>query len=113
MAEYSNILSIKYPDNQWSITGNEYDSLNWMTDNKDKKPSKAELDKLSDEVDAEIAWITIKKNRNKLLAESDWTQISDVPKKTQKKWKEYRQSLRDIPQFFEDPDFVVFPEKPE
>ena len=36
--------------------------------------------------------------RNRLLAESDWTQFNDSPLSDSKKteWKTYRQSLRDI-----------------
>ena len=39
-------------------------------------------------------------DRDKLLAESDWTVMPDSPLSTSKQneWKTYRQSLRDIPQ---------------
>jgi len=50
--------------------------------------------------------------RDRLLAESDWTQVSDAP--TDKlAWASYRQSLRDIPQQKGFPDNVIWPEKPE
>lgn len=35
--------------------------------------------------------------RNKLLAESDWTQQPDIPEETRTKWQSYRQALRDLP----------------
>ena len=37
--------------------------------------------------------------RNKLLSESDWTQLPDSPLSTEKKaeWATYRQALRDMP----------------
>ena len=35
--------------------------------------------------------------RNKLLAESDWTQQQDIPEETRTKWQSYRQALRDLP----------------
>jgi hypothetical protein len=39
-----------------------------------------------------------REKRNKLLIESDWTTLSDVPLSDEKKneWKKYRQQLRDI-----------------
>jgi len=41
----------------------------------------------------------IRKTRNQLLLESDWTQASDSPLTDSKKteWATYRQSLRDVP----------------
>jgi hypothetical protein len=113
MATYSQILSIKYPGNSWRITGDDYDTLIWNEKNKDDKPTKKELDSFIEEVDVELAWEAIRLERNRLLQETDWTQLADTPKAIQKKWKSYREELRAIPQFFDDPDFVVFPDKPE
>ena len=45
-------------------------------------------------------WNEVRMERDKLLAESDWTVMPDSPLSTSKQneWKTYRQSLRDIPQ---------------
>lgn len=42
----------------------------------------------------------IREYRNRLLVESDWTQLPDAPLKEEerKAWKDYRQALRDLPQ---------------
>lgn len=42
----------------------------------------------------------MRKERNQLLLESDWTQLADSPLSTEDKesWSTYRQSLRDMPQ---------------
>lgn len=47
----------------------------------------------------EISIFEIKKQRNKLLAQSDWTQVPDSPLSAEKKqqWAAYRQALRDLP----------------
>lgn len=39
-----------------------------------------------------------KQHRNQLLAQSDWTQLADVPLSAEKRqqWETYRQALRDI-----------------
>ena len=61
------------------------------------------------------AWRKIRKERNQLLKDSDYIMVSDVPITTEKKeeWETYRQSLRDIPQDYDSPDEVVYPDKPE
>ena len=61
------------------------------------------------------AWRKIRKERNKLLKDSDYIMVSDAPITTEKKeeWTTYRQSLRDIPQTFSNPDDVTYSDKPE
>jgi hypothetical protein len=62
-----------------------------------------------------VRWMVIRAERNTLLQESDWTQVSDTPlsKVVCDSWKVYRQQLRDIPQTFVNPDDVVWPEVPK
>ena len=59
-------------------------------------------------------WQRIKDQRTIILLETDWTQLLDCPLEAEKieEFKTYRQTLRDIPQDFENPDDVVWPEKP-
>tara|TARA_R100001509_G_scaffold92697_1_gene53582 strand:+ start:876 stop:1253 length:378 start_codon:yes stop_codon:yes gene_type:complete len=57
-------------------------------------------------------WFYIRERRNKLLAETDWTQSRDVTLSNDSAWKTYRQQLRDLPTSQSDPDDVVFPTKP-
>lgn len=40
-------------------------------------------------------WDGIRQERNRLLAESDWTQLPDATA-NKEAWQEYRQALRDI-----------------
>ena len=60
-------------------------------------------------------WEDVRRKRNRLLVESDWISISDVPlsEADKDKWKIYRQKLRDIPQTFEDPENIIWPKKPK
>lgn len=72
----------------------------------------AELDqKHFDEV---ILPSKVRQERNKLLADSDWTQTSDNGLSAEKKqaWATYRQELRDITLQSGFPTDVVFPTKP-
>jgi len=59
-------------------------------------------------------WDDVRALRDWLLRESDWSQIEDVPFATvdRNSWKAYRKTLRDIPQSFEKPQDVVWPERP-
>lgn len=58
-----------------------------------------------------LTWDDIRRERDALLAASDWTQVADAPV-DQQAWAIYRQKLRDIPQDFATPDDVVWPEQP-
>jgi hypothetical protein len=60
-------------------------------------------------------WVNIRRQRDRLIAETDWRVIvasetdegSDLPTK----WKTYRTSLRDVPSQA-DPDNITWPTKP-
>lgn len=49
--------------------------------------------------------------RDRLLAESDWTQLPDAPV-DRDAWATYRQALRDLPATWEPGPTVTFPDKP-
>jgi hypothetical protein len=48
MIDYTLILTTKYPDSLWTLDGDNYAGLTWVSDT--PKPSKATLDGLWDEV---------------------------------------------------------------
>jgi hypothetical protein len=54
---------------------------------------------------------SVREQRNKLIAECDWTQVADAPvdKET---WATYRQALRDVPTQAGFPWDVTWPEAP-
>ena len=56
----------------------------------------------------------LREERNKMLAESDWSQGNDSPLSDSDKtaWATYRQSLRDITDSATSLDDVTWPEKP-
>ena len=59
-------------------------------------------------------WDDTRAYRDKLVAETDYTQVSDSPLPIEKKaeFTAYRQALRDIPQTYDNPDDIVWPTKP-
>jgi hypothetical protein len=59
-------------------------------------------------------WETIRTQRNKLLLESDYTQVSDspLPPEIKEVWRGYRQALRDITEQT-DPFDITWPDVPD
>jgi hypothetical protein len=53
MIDYAAILNANYPGAQWTLDGDTYDGLTWLSD--DAKPTKAVLDGLWASVQQEIA----------------------------------------------------------
>jgi hypothetical protein len=51
-----------------------------------------------------------RKIRNELLADTDWTQLKDVPETVSQQYATYRQQLRDIPQQPDFPWVITWPE---
>ena len=45
---------------------------------------------------AEVDLENLRRERNNLLKETDWTQFPDIPEATRNAWQPYRQALRDI-----------------
>lgn len=60
-------------------------------------------------------WAAVRLLRDRLLRDSDWAVLPDSPpaKTALTAWKEYRQALRDLPQIYERPADVVWPEAPK
>jgi hypothetical protein len=53
-----------------------------------------------------------RQKRNQLLAECDWTQLSDAPTLALHSWKEYRQGLRNVPKQQGFPWNITWPQTP-
>jgi hypothetical protein len=58
----------------------------------------------------EAQWARVRRDRNRLLTDCDWTQLPDAPVDKQA-WATYRQELRDIT-MQADPFNLVWPTKP-
>lgn len=71
---------------------------------------------VSDATPEEIAqrlddqWANIREDRNRKLADCDWTQLPDAPVNAEE-WTSYRQALRDITTQ-PDPFNIVWPQEP-
>ena len=70
MSSYADILANNFPDAEWAINGNDYESLVWLSDS--AKPTKAELDALATTTDQLLLLAEAKNARsNAYRSESD------------------------------------------
>ena len=65
------------------------------------------------ETDVPDEWLVerMRSHRDRLLAESDWTQLPDTPG-DHAAWAAYRQALRDFPATWTPSPTVTFPDAP-
>ncbi len=57
------------------------------------------------------AWTALRHHRDRLLAESDYSQLPDAPG-DRAAWAAYRQALRDLPDTIRNPQDVTWPQPP-
>ena len=112
MTDYTLILTREFPDAEWSLNGDTYDGLTWLSDG--DAPSQETLDALWPAVRDAAAWDAVRADRDERLAACDWTQVADAPLTAGEKqaWADYRQALRDIPQTHDNPADVSWPVPP-
>jgi hypothetical protein len=89
--------------------GETYDSIQWLSNT--QKPTEAQVLAAWNQIKESELWKPIRIKRDSLLAECDWTQLSDSSA-NKEAWTSYRQALREIPQTYQSPDEVVWPTKP-
>ena len=84
------------PGAEWSLNGEDYSGLTWL-DETQIMPTEDEINAKVAELEAAEPARQVREIRNRLLAESDWTQNRDVVLLNDTTWKQYRQDLRDLP----------------
>ena len=79
-----------------------------------EKPDKEKFIKNVNERNVYYQMKELRRVRDKLLMECDWTQSKDVTLTNNEAWVKYRQDLRDLPQTITDIDGneVEYPSKP-
>jgi hypothetical protein len=60
-----------------------------------------------------ITWEEARAKRNQLLKDSDWAMMPDVTLSNKEDWLKYRNHLRMIPQYYSNPNRIVWPEAPK
>lgn len=89
-------LIVLKPGAEWSLNGEDYSGLTWL-DETQIMPTEEEINAKIAELEAAEPARQVREIRNRLLAESDWTQNRDVVLLNDTTWQQYRQDLRDLP----------------
>lgn len=107
MVMKKNIINCSKPTNEWKNPSDQKTIVDMTSDEVAKHNSMIEESKL-------LLIEEMRANRDRLLTETDYTQMSDAPLQVAKKteWAAYRQALRDIPQIHPDGNNVMYPVKP-
>ena len=103
--DYSKVMLKYYPQFSWSC-GETYESLKW-NDKTEHKPTKEHLESLWNDVLKD----NMRKERKKLLKDSDIMMLSDYPHNNKEAWVSYRQELRTLPETWVEG--TPFPSPPE
>ena len=89
------LISLK-PEAEWVVRGGNYSDIEWL-DKTETKPTEDEVNAKIAELETAEPARQVREIRDRLLAESDWTQNRDVVLLNDITWKQYRQDLRDLP----------------
>ena len=89
-------LILLKPEARWVCRGDTYAGLEWL-DETQIKPTEEEINAKIAELEAAEPARQVREIRDRLLAESDWTQNRDVVLLNDTTWQQYRQDLRDLP----------------
>ena len=104
------------PNGKYKATEMEDGSfvLEWDVDKNggDAAPTMEEIKTKAQQIENEIPMRQLRRDRDKLLTATDWTQNPDVPESTRAKWVSYRQALRDLPAKTLDVTNPTWPTKP-
>ena len=76
MIDYVKILEMFYSTSRWSVNGDEYSGIVWLSE--DQKPTQAELDAKWPLCKENIAKAECKRQATLLLYVTDWTTVPDV-----------------------------------
>lgn len=121
--DFSAALVALTPKAMWSIRDNDYEKIEWFSEDLEK-PSKAALEAKVQELLLNEPYAVLREVRDWYLKESDWTQSADIRAIRGAEWcaawDSYRQELRDLTTTFtpyfegDSPNImgVTFPEKP-
>ena len=108
--DISLVLTKRYPDAEWTLNGDSYSGLTWLSDG--DAPTLAELEAVWAQVEYEVAYGAVQKARQTAYqAESDPVffdfQRGEV---TEQDWLDAVQAVKDAHPYPVDPSTIVEPE---
>ena len=91
-------ISLLAPNTNWSMMGDDYDNIQWLSD-PSLKPSLAALEEKAAELNAAEPMRLLRIERDRRLAEVDWMVIKAYSQNAQISLElaAYMQALRDLP----------------
>ena len=97
--DITSALSALAPNASFAVIGDTYEGIEWGETNSQTKPTKEEVTAKLNELNNEEPYKLLREERNKLISETDWTQLKDIDLDIirERNWKNYRQALRDLP----------------
>ena len=87
------------PNDSFTVRGEiVYENIELVDKNKNL-PTEDELNAKLSELKEKEPFRLLRERRNKLISETDWTQLKDIDLDIirERNWKNYRQALRDLP----------------
>ena len=112
MSTLADAITSLAPAARFTFKDEDLSTLVWL-DTAVARPTDAEIIEKQKVLKAELPMKMLRMERNRRLAECDWTQSADVPVNIKNAWTAYRQALRDITNTYSSLDDVVWPTKPE
>ena len=92
-------LNALRPDAKWIVRGLPPNEVIEWNDTEQLQPTEDEINAKIAELEAAEPMRLLREERNRRLAETDWTQLKDIDLDIirERNWKNYRQALRDLP----------------
>ena len=102
--DISLILSAKYAGAEWTLNGDDYEGLTWLSDS--PKPTEAQLEALWPEVQYEVAYARVETTR-----QAEYQKTADplffkwqAGNGTKEEWEAARQAVKDAHPYPEAPN---------
>ena len=92
-------LNVLRPDAKWVVRGLPPNEVIEWNDTEQTQPTEDEINAKLAELKSAEPFRLLREERNRRLAETDWTQLKDIDLDIirERNWKNYRQALRDLP----------------
>lgn len=108
---YNTEAGVTIPDDAIEITEKQYNQFLYAFNNENKKLVLENKKLVLRPRESSITWDVIRIKRDRLLSQSDYTQMPDWPG-DKAAWANYRRKLRDITDSFNAPHEVIWPKAP-
>ena len=76
--DITSALSALAPNASFAVIGDTYEGIEWSETNSQTKPTKEEVTAKINELNNSEPFKLLREERNKLISETDWTQLKDI-----------------------------------